>query len=1151
MHQLIPRSKLSGDFPTQILQSHVFWMQLPSITEMASGNDHTFGRIDLRNRETPWQTKEGWFISHNYHAPLTQMMLGPDCALLDIRSPSATMITDLLSPLEFPEFIDVRYWKKKKTAVTVHLPRLKLDFQIDDQNRLECKQFLNMTINEVQRIGTFIGLENLLVVRQGKTRSVIVPYGTVSFRRQESHTKVQIDTIGQTRVRYHIYTVNSTLGTLVGNGSLTSHLYKIYLHAVTSHCHPDPLTCRTGTEEALAGLRAAATRSFQVVETGGVDAALFKMIAGLSPERVYYPVHLKRMQQVKWRVGLSPISQHDEFVRAVKRVADYAKEMNIFEDIDGLIEWRTAGDQLLAKRAAIRNAVFQTDEFGGSVVDKGDDEVYEARDMVNKSADEARVSYVARLIMSGQGRFNVHPGLLGVLEGLGDIRGPIPEVKQGLGYDQQWLDPALTEVWIPLYEALRGRSQDSEPFDWLFLLCTMTFRGKIELRLLETLLAFATDDAFNIIHPPRYDSFNLSHGYRPDLVTLVSVIRTCTISFGDSDESRLAGWPLETTEEANDRRLQRYTENLENQAIAFANELRANWPCLNPYINNEDDYPLYDTEKALEALDSWFESWSRNSMFKEYIEEVQEVLDRINSHNRPVFLPYQFQPGKFTQSTLRHTIRLTDLLMRPVPQLPSLPVSLQGNNTVGVFTTQPEEHDNALELLLKDFRGRRHNMVRKTYAEGLQKSIDAFREDIAPSITVHAAGLVERLKVRKTESKKYLDTIYRAIITQLGPQRLNLGPPNLNGSLMASKAGLWPRISPLVLLQQLATNRGVQLSHDWKAVLVTYGTAITIVQRNQRLFRLAPKAADSRVRPEFLKELENTGHSNWDPLAHPDWLLIEIENHFLIHPVQADIAISMITPPDNHNSIMQLCMGEGKTSVIVPIVAASLADKSKLVRVVVLKPLSGQMFQTLVQKLGGLVNRRVFFMPFSRGIAMGLEEIAVVKRLYQECINSSGILLVQPEHILSFKLLGLEWLYKSTHKQNSKTDPGGKNDAIVTNSKRDGDVARLLLGTQKWLELNSRDILDESDEILNVRHELIYTIGNPTPVENHPDRWIVIQEIFDLIQTHFKTTAVSVQDFELERQEQGRFGSIRILNIVAGKKLLRGITDKIIDGKDP
>lgn len=166
------------------------------------------------------------------------------------------------------------------------------------------------------------------------------------------------------------------------------------------------------------------------------------------------------------------------------------------------------------------------------------------------------------------------------------------------------------------------------------------------------------------------------------------------------------------------------------------------------------------------------------------------------------------------------------------------------------------------------------------------------------------------------------------------------------------------------------------------------------------------------------------------------------------------MATSMIAPPNHQNSIMQLCMGEGKTSVIVPIVAAFLANKSKLVRVVVLKPLSGQMFQTLVQKLGGLVNRRIFFMPFTRGIAMGLDEIAIVRRLYQECIQTCGILLVQPEHILSFKLLGLDWLYKSKHKishrndlSGNQHDTSGKNGPDVSDSKTDGEVARLLLAS--------------------------------------------------------------------------------------------------------
>lgn len=473
VHQLIPHSKLSGDFPALIIKDHFFWLQLPPTTKQASAPNVTSRRIDLSNGHNPWEMKEGWFISLSYRATSTRMMLGPDYLLLDIRSPTASMITALLAPLESPEFIDVRYCKKDKT-VTAHLPRLKLDFYINHRSRLACKQFPDMTISDDQQIETFVGLENRLVVCQGQTRSVIVPHGKVCFQSQDSNSTVRIDTKDRQRVKYHIYTVNSTLGTLIGNGSLTSHLYKIYLHAVTSHCHPDPLTGRTGTEEALAGLRAAATRSFQVIETDGVDAKLFKLIAALAPERVYYPVHLKRMQRVKWQAGLSPIAQHDEFRQRVRDVAEYARLLTIFEDVKGAIEWQTTGDQCLAKRAAIRNLVFRTEEFGGLVVRKDNDQIYNTRDMGN-SVDEARVAYVAGLVVREKSRLNVHPGLLGMLEGLGDILGPSQAAfvnQPALGYDQQWLDPDLSNVWLPLYNALRGHSEST---DWMFLLSTMTY----------------------------------------------------------------------------------------------------------------------------------------------------------------------------------------------------------------------------------------------------------------------------------------------------------------------------------------------------------------------------------------------------------------------------------------------------------------------------------------------------------------------------------------------------------------------------------------------------------------------------------------------------------------------------------------------------
>lgn len=227
-------------------------------------------------------------------------------------------------------------------------------------------------------------------------------------------------------------------------------------------------------------------------------------------------------------------------------------------------------------------------------------------------------------------------------------------------------------------------------------------------------------------------------------------------------------------------------------------------------------------------------------------------------------------------------------------------------------------------------------------------------------------------------------------------------------------------------------------------------------------------------------------------------------------------------------------MGEGKSSVIVPIVATALADGGKLVRVVVLKPLSTQMFRLLVQKLSGLTNRRIFYMPFSRSVELDKTKATHMRQLYDECMRVRGVLLVQPEHILSFKLIGLERLYQG-----------------------DKELASVLLDTQHWLEKNTRDILDESDEILHVRHELIYTIGEQQSLESSPDRWVIVQEIFGLVKFHM--TAVSDEfpqglEFEtgLEAQKKtGCFPIIRILKPEAGKELLLKVASDILKGLLP
>ena len=73
-----------------------------------------------------------------------------------------------------------------------------------------------------------------------------------------------------------------------------------------------------------------------------------------------------------------------------------------------------------------------------------------------------------------------------------------------------------------------------------------------------------------------------------------------------------------------------------------------------------------------------------------------------------------------------------------------------------------------------------------------------------------------------------------------------------------------------------------------------------------------------------------------------------------------------MSPQSGENTVIQVNMGEGKSSVIIPIAAAALADGKQLVRVVVPKALTVQMFELLIARLGGLTNRPVYYLPFSR-----------------------------------------------------------------------------------------------------------------------------------------------------------------------------------------
>ena len=84
-------------------------------------------------------------------------------------------------------------------------------------------------------------------------------------------------------------------------------------------------------------------------------------------------------------------------------------------------------------------------------------------------------------------------------------------------------------------------------------------------------------------------------------------------------------------------------------------------------------------------------------------------------------------------------------------------------------------------------------------------------------------------------------------------------------------------------------------------------------------------------------------------------------------------------------------------------------------------------------------------------------------------MNNKGIVITLPEYQLSFDLLVIEKGLKALYK------------------------------TQNFLQSHCCEILDESDEILNVKYQLIYTVGADIAVNGTELRWKTIQTVLQLV----------------------------------------------------
>lgn len=783
--QLIPPNALKDDFPWSFVHGFAHWLDLSSRI------------IEWRPLVSRWvPSSKNWRMQKDCKHAKFQLFHGGQ-KLIDIRSKTALMMHKVLSPIEEIKHIRMTSNNAAK-ALHIALPRLNLDFKVDcGSDIIQSKQYRSMMIDELQTFGAFSGLCNALVLRSSDpsiSRCVIVPVGTMTYSSNGHHVNVRIDTSRKLSVKYHVYTIDERLGRLLDDGSLHSRLFKIYLHATTSHCLVDELTQRTGTEEALHELGSAGTRSLSSL--GSFDAIsldLLQDIAALTPQRTFYPAGLQVMQIVTWN-SLPSLSQSSFFYDHIAQLKSQALRFAIFHAGQPSLPRLPESNILLQDRAKIRESALRVDGFGAARVNPAHDTIYRARDRTIDVDREACVAQIAKLTYNWSSELQTCAQLLSQIE---SWQSPITQdCDLEIGYDSKCLQ-CPSDFFPKYWNFLRQKLTECKPVQdkfWIMaMLSTLSYARAADQELIHTLLAFATLPLLKRLEPPSQPVFTINDGYKPSMDVIYSLVAENVTRFDEPGDELPFGYTSEE-QAAHLKRWETYEAIIAAEKFAFANGLLTQWPTATVVAPKTHPPSTHiHIHEAICLATPQFKSWFWNSKSQEDIDQVQKILTSFR----------KFQTRKtmelISEPTINYTpkpsfVDLKDMFSHDVPHLSTIEPPDFASWIVG--EESQEKKVQKIEDLVSDMLNSSTNEHERNYAGDLSCSLKALKER----------------RTHQSRLSKHVDILRSDIITHLQNAQCHQDASyalinaylhrNING--VCVDAQMTPRISPSTILGLLA-----------------------------------------------------------------------------------------------------------------------------------------------------------------------------------------------------------------------------------------------------------------------------------------------------------------------------------------------------------
>ena len=112
--------------------------------------------------------------------------------------------------------------------------------------------------------------------------------------------------------------------------------------------------------------------------------------------------------------------------------------------------------------------------------------------------------------------------------------------------------------------------------------------------------------------------------------------------------------------------------------------------------------------------------------------------------------------------------------------------------------------------------------------------------------------------------------------------------------------------------------------------------------------------------------------------------------------------------------------------------------------------------------------------------------------------------------------------------------------------------AETFLELQKFLETHTRDLLNESDDVLRPQFQSVCAVGHQRPFEGSPNRWTIVQQVLGLVKRHaYLLSTPDSHSIRCDSYSPGSFPHIHILQAEGCERLLSLITQDVLDGRLP